>query len=707
MKGGVHTRKLQQKWTALKWVQAVLLWLAFVLIILAFITDFNRQVLLVAFTGLLSVTVFTPWNINKQRVSQYLNRRFPEMQYSSELLESDVNDLDGLALVQYDRIHKIAQEDSRFAQPPVNLWPSLFFITLAAVAYGLFNGQPSISHTSLGDSQVLLPESDIGGPDPLLINHVFEIQPPAYTKIRPYSSSGPEISAPERSRITWKVSADKALINGWFTLNADTTSLNNPSDNYSASFSLERHSLSRFSLVSIDSVRYNSEIMELRMIPDESPRITVKNQDEFTRFEWEDTKKINFDIEISDDYAIADAAVQATVSQGSGESVKFRELRFPLEGFTPGSKNSKARGAFNLDAMGLEPGDELYFFIEAADNRSPAPNITRSSTFFVQIRDTTTYEFSLEGDLGVDIMPEYFRSQRQIIIDTEKLLSERTAITQQTFNATSNELGFDQKALRLRYGQFLGEEDESGIVVSEEAREATTESYTHDHDNEDSGGDDHSEGEDHDILDEYLHDHGDPEGATFFRVSLRAKLKQAMAEMWDSELYLRLYQPDKSLPYQYRALELIREIKNDSRIYVHRIGFEPPPIKAENRLTGKLDEVRPEIRQEINIGNDALSGIFNGLARLESEINEESRSSAETLRFLYDELSQLAIDQPEKFLAPLQKTDSLIRINGGQKRDLIVLRNDILKALPDQLTPVVSPERQPSSLTEALQREMK
>ena len=62
--------------------------------------------------------------------------------------------------------------------------------------------------------------------------------------------------------------------------------------------------------------------------------------------------------------------------------------------------------------------------------------------------------------------------------------------------------------------------------------------------------------------------------------------------MWDAELHLRLYDPEKSLPYQYRALKLLKEISQDSRIYVHRTGFEPPPLKEEKRLTGDLTEIK-------------------------------------------------------------------------------------------------------------------
>ena len=65
--------------------------------------------------------------------------------------------------------------------------------------------------------------------------------------------------------------------------------------------------------------------------------------------------------------------------------------------------------------------------------------------------------------MAVNRMPEYFRSQRQIIIDTEKLIAKRKKLAAKEFNSTSNEIGFDQKVLRLRYGQFMGEEFETNI----------------------------------------------------------------------------------------------------------------------------------------------------------------------------------------------------------------------------------------------------
>ena len=72
-------------------------------------------------------------------------------------------------------------------------------------------------------------------------------------------------------------------------------------------------------------------------------------------------------------------------------------------------------------------------------------------------------------------MPEYFRSQRQIIMDTEKLLRNKKSITKKEFNFLSNELGYDQKVLRLKYGEFLGEEFESELAPGDDAAEAQVE----------------------------------------------------------------------------------------------------------------------------------------------------------------------------------------------------------------------------------------
>jgi len=330
-----------------------------------------------------------------------------------------------------------------------------------------------------------------------------------------------------------------------------------------------------------------------------------------------------------------------------------------------------------LDKLKMELGDELYFYVAVRDQKTPRPNITRSETFFAVIKDTVSDSFGVEGTMGVDLMPDYFRSQRQLIIDTEKLIKDRPKLTEKEFKARSNELGFDQKALRLKYGQFMGDEADSGIAVTPEIdmddfdEDDPTAGFRHDHDGDNEHNlveDDHDHnleeesGEEEDIekslFEDYLHNHDDPEESTLFTESLRGKLKQAMAQMWDAELYLRLATPKESLPYQYRALKLIQEIKNSARIYVHRIGFDPPPIKEENRLSGDLDEINNVYKEATLRKEDTYAMMRKSIEILEMRISSEGRVTVldkEILAKAGEELAEIAISEPGLHLKTLQQ----------------------------------------------------
>jgi hypothetical protein len=69
--------------------------------------------------------------------------------------------------------------------------------------------------------------------------------------------------------------------------------------------------------------------------------------------------------------------------------VKFREEKIAFDVNEPSDAAPNGRRllkTFDLLALGLEPGDELYFFIEAADNREPSRNQARSETRFIILK---------------------------------------------------------------------------------------------------------------------------------------------------------------------------------------------------------------------------------------------------------------------------------------------------------------------------------
>jgi hypothetical protein len=439
---------------------------------------------------------------------------------------------------------------------------------------------------------------------------------------------------------------------------------------------------------------------KIDIVYDLPPQVEVKGLDQFSEVNIDGNKKFELDVSILDDYGISDRYIIATIAQGTGESVMFREdkLLFDKQ-LGVGSKRENLKKHIDLDQFGMQAGDELYFYIEAKDNCTLKDNITRTETYIISIRDTSSYVSGMEGGLGVDLMPEYFRSQRQIIIDTEKLLKNKSSLIAHDFNSKSNELGFDQKALRLKYGQFLGEEAESGIGIEteEEVVEVLSEEeggeesdaldgFKHDHDTEDEH-ERTNEGEEQEVdpLEEYNHAHDSEEVATFFSNTLKGKLKAAMALMWDAELYLRLYEPKKSLPYQYKALKLIKEIKNHARVYVHRIGFDPPPIKEESRLSADLSEVKNNRLSAYDtlINNPSIRKVIQLIAENADSMNQLSLEDIEILQLAGNELAQIALDNPGKYIFSLQMLRDWINGEKMDPRNLRSLQNELIKALPN------------------------
>jgi hypothetical protein len=308
-----------------------------------------------------------------------------------------------------------------------------------------------------------------------------------------------------------------------------------------------------------------------------------------------------------------------------------------------------------------------------------------------------------DAGLGVDLMPEYFRSQRQIIIDTEKLLRDRKTISRQTFNSTSNELGYDQKVLRLRYGQFLGEEAEAGIGVetgehADEEEEDPVKKFGHTHDtnnehnlvakqqereHEHANTDPNAK---EDPMKAFMHTHDNEEEATFFIQSVKAKLKAALTLMWDAELQLRLYEPAKSLPYQYKILNLLKEISNDSRIYVHRTGFDPPPLKEDRRLTGDLAEIRNSVNPYLLQDQKSLPAIAEALHTTERLMELErvtlTITDQQVFRKAGIEVATIALQQPGKHLTLMSMLKNLSDADAATQQELLSVRKGLWLILP-------------------------
>lgn len=645
--------------------------------------------------------------LNYHFFTSYLNQHYTQLHESADLLLTDETKLSAIQLLQKRKtLHAV---DSIF--PLVKL-PHRIFQSMAVLALGFFVYILSSSFavlTPIEKSSSENKEIKPGSASVFVKSLSIVVSPPAYTQIRSFESGGFDLTIAEGSTVLWQgqfsgePNAVKMFFSGRDSVNLDRIE----NQTYTVKRTVNESGFYQLQWTRQNKT-YRSDFYKVEVIKDQPPRVSIKNLEQFTKLKFTDPLGIQLKSDLSDDYGLTDAQIVATVSKGSGEGVKFREEK--LKFITPQKiegRKTEATSILDLKKLGLDPGDELYFYVEAWDNKMPLPNHNRTETFFIALQDTATEIASVDAGLGVDLMPEYFRSQRQIIIDTEKLLRDKSRISKKEFNSTSNELGYDQKVLRLRYGQFLGLEDEAGIGQPDDDHEEDgkeekdiTKQLGHQHDtkNEHNLVDTKNQKHDHkgetkdpdekeDPMKEFVHNHDDTEEATFFIQSIKTKLKAAVTEMWDAELYLRLYQPEKSLPYQYRALNLLKEISNDSRIYVHRSGFDPPPLKEEKRLTADLSEVktkssvsRIESKKNYPAIREALSATERLLTDKTSAISKENQK---IFNKAGQELAALAIEQPG-YLKGLSILKSLSEQVLPDSIALVTLRKTLWLALPKE-----------------------
>ena len=307
----------------------------------------------------------------------------------------------------------------------------------------------------------------------------------------------------------------------------------------------------------------------------------------------------------------------------------------------------------------MKPGDELYFFINAKDNHGQQ---SRSDVYLISIVDTSNLMSMVGMANGVNLVPEYFRSQRQIIIDTEKLLKEQETIAADDFKNRSNALGMDQKLLRLRYGKFLGEESETGVGGER------------DHE------DDHEKvafGDVKALMDEYAHKHDIAEDATFFEPELKRQLKAVLNEMWSSELRLRTYKLQEALPYEYKALRLLKDLQQKSRAFVAKTTIKTAKLKLEKRLTGELDKIIQPTQQAtfepIDRSAEELKLLLSMLEQRKAG-KSFAYGDRELLRSGEKQLIGVAANQPTLYLPALKSLRKLSTATEVMRSDIEVVQ---------------------------------
>ncbi|UOQ66948.1 DUF4175 domain-containing protein [Hymenobacter volaticus] len=437
------------------------------------------------------------------------------------------------------------------------------------------------------------------------------VQPPTYTRRASFAPTNLSFSCPTGSRVRWTVRVNRATgtapVLELGSKRISFRSIANRPTEFVAEVPVTVSTLYR--------LRFAGQVSDdyaLDVVPDQAPSLKIQTPKPYTLIEFGQSSTVPVRIDVRDDYGLSEAQLVATVAQGQGEAVKFKEVVTNLSGQLRGQpRQATLATSLRLPALGLTYGDEVYFYVRARDN---ARHLTRSDTYLVQWEDTTVQDGLTDMSMSVNVVPAYFRSQRQIIIDTEKLMAERPSLPTATFAERANNLGFDQKMLRLRYGKFLGEESESGSAPQPPAS-ADTSHEEHAGEKGTEAGHSADDGHDHAaespaggeaansttaLMEPYMHRHDDAETADFLEPAVKAKLRSVLNQMWEAELRLRLAKPAEARPYEYRALRLLKQVQQQTRAYVRKSGFEPPVLpEATARLSGDLaGAATPRLQQQ-------------------------------------------------------------------------------------------------------------
>ena len=559
--------------------------------------------------------------------AHHLDARFATLEDSTELLLQKPKQLNPIQTLQKNHVEQIFQELLKAGQIDQTMPPPKFgriLVSLFAVAI-LGN---AINLLSSIDIQGVARRADSGTTPASSKELSIQITAPDYTGLDQRVISQGNFTAVEGSMAQWTVTTEDPAKDVEIRIH-DQSSLTLERREDGTWLSEPWQVRSGVYQIAVDDTILESNTYQVSVTKDQTPRIRVeKPTNAVISLNTDSEMKVGLTAVVTDDFGIAETRLKLTLAQGSGEQVQFREVQHPLSVKEVDSKQKLVSATLDLNQIGLEPGAELYFFVEAQDNRSGKANVASSGTFIIKWPSEDDMDILPIDALAMDIMPEYFRSQRQIIIDTEALSKEKTALSEEEFNQRSQNIAFDQKLLRLRYGQFLGEEFESNIAATSEEME----SEEHEHEMQDS----------HNYLDtiaDVAHLHDQEEQATLFDPETRDLLKAALAEMWDAELNLRLMTPLSALPFENAALDYIKQVQQRSRIYLARVGFNPTPVDTSRRLSAELSEIQ---EQEVQtIGNDEaldLAGFVAALTQYNLNLAESIVPLSDLEQFIHPKI---------------------------------------------------------------------
>jgi hypothetical protein len=566
---------------------------------------------LVLAIGLLGAAALATWRarrLDRRWLVRQLDQR-PTARDSADLLFADAVALNPLQRRQRDHIDAALRHDPPELRAPWP-WRALLAVWCSSVLVGaLAFGWPRVGIEPASHASRTAATGTAAATPPTLQSARLRITAPSYTGQPVRTQSELDGKLQQDSQLQWSLRFSGTPARAALQFHdGQRIELTQQDGQWTGSWKAARPALYR--VVTEPALR-DTRLYRLDVVPDQPPSVRVIEPEATLVLGTPGQRRWQLRFEASDDHGVAATAqLKVTLAQGSGENISFREQVIALTGSGPATQRRFAH-TLDLAALGASAGNDVIAQLQVRDNHAPTPQSAQSSSLILRLpSEADVQEAELEG-MVKRTLPAYFRSQRQIIIDAEALLAQRSKLSADEFTQRSDAIGVDQRILRLRYGQFLGEESEgapkppptSDLPTSDVPSNDAPAADDHEHeghagDHDDDHGHDHAGseapqvfGSATDVLSEYGHTHDHAEAATLLDPQTRATLKAALDQMWSSEGELRQGRPKEALPHAYKALAFIKEVQQAERIYLARVGPELPPIDESRRLGGKREGI--------------------------------------------------------------------------------------------------------------------
>lgn len=501
-----------------------------------------------------------------------LDARRPDLEDSTDLLFANAERLTTLERLQVARLGtRLDAAPAPDLRPRWSARTIAFGVVFASLAIAAILAWPERQPVTFDNVLANIGVSTAKPTHTRIVAQALAIAPPAYTRLPARETTTLDAKAPQGTRLQWTLRfAPQPRRAELVFHDGRKLALTREGEDWRATDLLARSALYRIVLHDAPPLQKTS-LHRLDAIADRPPELRVVAPDRGLTLMKTGQRTWSLAFEGTDDYGVSsNARLHITVAHGSGEAIEFREQQLGVGGTGTATAKRYAR-QLDLGALGLAEGDDLVAQLRVDDNRSPGAQTVRSASVILRWPPDLGAEATGVEGMVKKVLPAYFRSQRQIIIDAEALLKERRTLANDRFLKRSDEIGVDQRILRLRYGQFLGEEAE-GEPQAPPTNDAAPAAPAF--------------GQDNAVVEEFGHTHDQPEAATLLDPDTRATLKKALDQMWQSELHLRQGTPQEALPYAYRALGFIKQVQQATRIYLARVGTELPPIDESRRMGG-------------------------------------------------------------------------------------------------------------------------